>query len=458
MVSKYILLLLVFYITITLSHSAIIPGYGDHGESNSDDLISDAAAFLNEDVLNSSNEDTPSSLQEDTIIIHQQNADMTTLSILPIENDDGDDEEDDDDEFQHVHSNENEKDIVYENIHYKLNEQGQFVIVPDGEQMAPIVAMKTASSEEEAIQLFEAYITSSSSHDDELPDEEEFSDEQDDISILNSHTMDGTGDHVRSHENGEDDEEGDEISDQVEKVLFDNDDSQQVTIDPETGMPVFANKNSDDFDFYRQIPESGQENENAMVGAAHDEDDTPVTLVDQSKPAMVIHHRPHSDRIDPGKFYHHTPSRYQPPSPKKSISLWERLWKYFVFIFVVVFVLVRRCSGAAQMSSSEAIATHQDWRKQLNYKYDQAAARLPVYYTQDMNQEQQQFTNYVDEKVETAEYNQQSRRASAGHIRKPSIGRSSQNGRLHHQRHTSLSSINTAALYRYSNGNNNSSP
>ncbi|KAG2228285.1 hypothetical protein INT45_011077 [Circinella minor] len=463
MISKQILFLF-YIITITLSsHAAIIPSYGDH-DGNNDDLISDAAAFLNDDILGNNN-DEPS--QEENIIIiepeqqQQQTQPNTFIDTLGLvgngdnyEEDELQDDEEDD-EFQHVHSNANEQDIVYDNIRYTLNDQGQFIIVPDGEDIASVVAMKTASSEEEAIQLFEDYITSSSSHDDELPDEEEFADEQDDFTILNSHTGE---DHVGSHEqeNGVvDDDEGDEISEQVEKILFDNDD-QEVTIDSESGMPVFANKNSDDFDFYHQIPEPGSQEqpvENNM-GVSHDNDEEkPIVFVDQSNPAIVIHHRPDTERVNPQNFYQHTPSRYQSPIQKKSTSS-QHLWKYFVGLFVLVVILVRRNVIAAQkMSSSEAVATHQDWKKQLNYKYDQAAARLPVYYTQDMGREQQQY-GVFDEKAGAAEYINKNRRASAGHVRKSSIGRSSQNVRLQHQRHTSLNSINTAAMYRHSNGDN----
>ena len=72
-----------------------------------------------------------------------------------------------------------------------------------------------------------------------------------------------------------------------------------------------------------------------------------------------------------------------------------------------------------------------------------------------MGREQQQL-GVFDEKAGATEYINKNRRASAGHVRKPSTGRASQNVRLQHQhqRHTSLSSINTAAMYRHSNGDN----
>ena len=70
-----------------------------------------------------------------------------------------------------------------------------------------------------------------------------------------------------------------------------------------------------------------------------------------------------------------------------------------------------------------------------------------------MGREQQQL-GVFDEKAGATEYINKNRRASAGHVRKPSTGRPSQNVRFQHQRHTSLSSISTAAMYRDSNGDN----
>ncbi|KAI9494805.1 hypothetical protein BDB00DRAFT_786910 [Zychaea mexicana] len=460
------LILLVLYIAAITCHAAIIPEYGDAVDSNSSgDLESDAAAFLNEDVLinNNNNNDIVSEQQEPAVMMSSI-TDSTTEDQL---------QEDDtaDDEFLHVHQKDGEQDIVYEGVHYTLNEDGRFVIVQEG--VVPIAIHTTASSEQEAIRLFEEYaVAGATDDDDDDGDELEFADEQDDIS----------GEQGPSYaKSQQEDEEGEDISEHVESILFDNADS--VTIDPDTGLPMFKNKNTDDFDFYRQIPEPGEsldtidDDDDEQVGAAvvaADEAPEEALFVDQSSannPAMVIHRRPHKDKVDPGNFYQHTRSRYQSPPSKKSTaaaaaagSHWQRhFWKYFAGVAILVLILVRRSSGAAQLSSSEAIATHHDWRKQLNYKYDQAAARLPVYYTQDLGREFTTTHNdsspvVLDEKSGlSAGYHHSSnaRRASAGHVRKLSTGSASarsQNVRLQHQRHTSLSSINSAALYRYSNG------